>query len=104
VKLWNVATGKERVALPNHPKSVGYLAMTRDGRVLASGSNDGLVRFRDVETGRELANGSVAPLPLWGLAVTGNGKMAVTLAHAESPLGGTNSEFKTWDLSGIAGP
>ena len=55
VKLWDVATGRERATLQGHTKGVVSLAYSQDGTILASGSNDGTVKLWNVATGKEEA-------------------------------------------------
>src|SRR4051794_33422329 len=55
VRLWDVASGRERAVLPGHTEWVLGVAFTRDGRVLASGGGDRIVRLWDVASGRERA-------------------------------------------------
>jgi WD40 repeat protein len=50
IKLWDVETMKEIVTLKGHEDIVWALAFSTDGRILASGSGDGAVRFWDVWT------------------------------------------------------
>lgn len=54
VKLWDVRTGKERVALDGHARPVGRVAFTADGNGLASVG--GIVKLWDTNTGRERAS------------------------------------------------
>ncbi|HEY7152662.1 MAG TPA: sigma-70 family RNA polymerase sigma factor [Gemmataceae bacterium] len=53
VKLWNVATGKEKSSLNGHTEPVFSVSFAPDGKTLASGSGDGTVRLWDVATGKE---------------------------------------------------
>jgi WD40 repeat protein len=53
IRLWDVATGTERVCLKRLPTVVAALALTPDGRTLASGSPGGAVSLWDVSTGRQ---------------------------------------------------
>src|SRR3954470_18755707 len=54
VKLWDVATGKERVPLKGRRSAVYSLAFSADGKTLATSHFDpGAVRLWDVATGKE---------------------------------------------------
>ena len=45
VKLWDVATGQERMTLKGHTAPVQSVAFAADGAFLATGSEDGIVRL-----------------------------------------------------------
>ena len=68
IRLWNLATGDVR-KIPTAPSGQrDSLAYARDGRILASGGEDGTVRLWETETGRPVAarrnrgvEGEVAP-------------------------------------------
>jgi len=49
IVVWDVTTGKERDTLPGHTAQVNALAYTADGRTLASGGADKVVRLWQVE-------------------------------------------------------
>jgi WD40 repeat protein len=56
IRLWDVMTGKRRVALKGHIDGVIGAAFDPTGRVLASVSGDGIVKLWDTTTGQELRN------------------------------------------------
>ncbi|MBE9250242.1 pentapeptide repeat-containing protein [Dolichospermum sp. LEGE 00240] len=51
VRLWNVITGREFLALTGHSDSVNSVAWSRDGLTLATGSCDNTVKLWNVQTG-----------------------------------------------------
>jgi RNA polymerase sigma factor (sigma-70 family) len=53
VQLWDVATGKEIRAFHGHKERVECVAMTADGRMLATGSDDKTLRLWEVASGAE---------------------------------------------------
>ena len=92
IKLWDVATGKERFTLKGHTQPVWSVAFSPDGMTLASGSWDGTTKLWDVATGKERAS------------LLGPGGWAVSCV-AFSPDGkllASGSESKTiqlWDVA-----
>jgi WD40 repeat protein len=55
VRLWNVQTGNELAALDSPSDPVTSVALSPDGKHIASGSYDNTVRVWDAQTGEELA-------------------------------------------------
>jgi WD40 repeat protein len=55
IKLWEVASGKERATFMGHSCVVDCLLFSADGKTLASGSGDQTIRFWDVLAGQTKA-------------------------------------------------
>jgi WD40 repeat protein len=90
VKLWDVATGQERLTLDWHLHTVWAVAFAPDGETLATGSEDKTVRLWNVATGRERA-------VFWGhqdlVAAAAFARDGRTLA-----TGSHDGTVKLWDL------
>jgi WD40 repeat protein len=54
-RIWDVATGRERVVLRGHGGSVNSIAFAPDGRRVVTASDDGTARLWDAVRGSELA-------------------------------------------------
>lgn len=88
VLLWDVPHGKIHHTLKGHTDRIKALAFTPNGKMLASGGDDGTIRLWDVSTGTQLLN-----LP--------SGKTrALALSPDGKILASTNSPFKIqlWDI------
>src|SRR5262249_61024085 len=55
VRLWDVASGKEKATLQGHTDRVWSVAFRSGGQLLASGSYDRTVKLWDVTTGKKRA-------------------------------------------------
>jgi len=53
IKIWDVATGQDRLELIGHTAAVKSIEFAPDGRLLISGGGDGAVRIWDLQTGKE---------------------------------------------------
>ena len=54
IRIWEAPTGKELLALMGHTASLSAVTYSRDGKMVASGSQDGMVKVWDAATGEEL--------------------------------------------------
>jgi WD40 repeat protein/tRNA A-37 threonylcarbamoyl transferase component Bud32 len=91
VLLWDTATGRKRGALRGHERLVTSVAFTRDGKTLASGSDDHTVKLWDVATAREQATLEGHSAGVWSVAFTPDGK---TLAS-----GGGEGVVRLWNVA-----
>jgi RNA polymerase sigma factor (sigma-70 family) len=90
VRLWNVATGKEVRRVKASGTQVGGLAFAANGKLLASGSDDGTVALWDPATGTKLQT-TKQPGEVRALAFSPDAK---TLAVAGGPEYGWNKGKK----------
>jgi WD40 repeat protein len=75
VQLWELATGARIRNITGHTSEVVCLAFSPDGRALASGGLDRIVRIWDIESGNQLMTFMGATDGIIGLAYSGDGKL-----------------------------
>ena len=97
LKVWDLASGKERHVLAGHAKKVIALAFSPDGKTLASGSMDGSARLWDAATGQELAvlsHPHQGQYPKWvlGVTFTPDGTTLVTVTNHPGVI-------RLWDVA-----
>src|SRR5205814_10681279 len=54
IRQWNVADGKMIRLLQSHKDALYALALSPDGKILASGGYDQMIKLWDVESGKEI--------------------------------------------------
>jgi WD40 repeat protein len=96
VKLWDVATGKERATLKGHDRNVWAVAFSADGKLLAAESEWGMLKLWDVSTGKEKATLKHTPNVMPCLAISGDSRRLVS-GNKTGEIGGS---VKVWDLPG----
>jgi WD40 repeat protein len=90
--LWDIKSGAKLRVLKD--KNFNMLAFSPDGKVLASGSSDQMVKLWDAATGAELHTLKGHRFTILALAFSPDGK---TLASGS--YGGGNGEIELWDVA-----
>jgi dipeptidyl aminopeptidase/acylaminoacyl peptidase len=93
VRLWEVASGKQRRAMYGDKAFVRGAAFSADGRLLATGSSNGTVRLWDMATGRRLHTFAGHRGEVVAVAFAGRGSTLVTASHDATAL--------VWDLPAL---
>jgi hypothetical protein len=96
IRVWNVATGRPVRTLMGPAEGSRSVAWSADGRVLATGSEDGEVRLWELLTGQERARLSGHEGPVSALAFTADGARLVS--------GGSDTTALVWDLAALGRP
>src|SRR5262249_28238783 len=76
-RLWDLGKPQPLKSLP-HQRTVYAAAFSADGRVLATGAEDGIVRFFDVEAGSLREKTITHPDIVYAIAFHPNGKVLAT--------------------------
>ena len=87
IKLWEMASGRERASLTGHGggvfEGVFSVAFSPDGQTLASGSGDNTIKLWEVASGRERAS-LTRP---WGRGLQGGHQCGLQSRWADPGLG-----------------
>jgi len=89
IKVWDLQTGKELKTLHVPQKTIDVLAISPDGKHIASGSEDKTIKIWDAQTGTEVMTLRGHRGPVWALAFSPNGK--------DIASGGDDKAIKLWD-------
>ncbi|VXD14996.1 hypothetical protein [Planktothrix paucivesiculata] len=99
IKIWQLSTGEELRTLTGHSESVNSVAISPDGQILVSGSDDKTIKIWQLSTGQELrtmeGDGSIN-----SLAISPDGQILASSHTVVSFMGGDNDNtIKIWQLS-----
>ncbi len=89
VRLWDLDSGKERIALTGHTARVNALAFTPDNTRLVSGGKDNIVRLWQVGTGKSISQLAL-PSEVTALAVAPDGRRVL--------IGTADGSLRLWDF------
>jgi WD40 repeat protein len=81
----------ERAILRGHRSPIHSVALSADGRILASGGADGMVKLWDVATGQERATLLRHPRDVSSVAFSGDGRVLAT--------GDSDGTVRLWDMA-----
>ena len=91
IRLWEVATGKQRLILTKYMKYINACVFSPDGGILAIGGTDNTVLFWDVRDGKELHVFSGHSETINGLAFSLDGRRLVS--------GSDDTTALIWEIS-----
>jgi WD40 repeat protein len=91
LRLFDLGTGKEIRNMTDKDLTVSALALSPDGRWLASGSDDGAVRLWETATGGEVRQIAAHTRSVWALSFSPDGKMLTT--------GGGDGSVRLWEVA-----
>jgi WD40 repeat protein len=102
IQLWDVASSKAGAKLAGHTDWVLSLTFSRDGKLLASGGYDGLVRLWDVASGnKRIETAAQPPAPPNTPAGPANTVLAIAFGpdNKQLAIGGTDAQIHIVNLA-----
>jgi WD40 repeat protein len=97
VKVWELGTGKEVLALKGHSGEVTAVCYSPDGRRLATASTDRTVKVWDAETGREVLTLTGHSHAIGDLCFSPDGRRLASAGGDDMVVDGSGT-VKVWDL------
>ncbi len=90
IKLWNVITGKEITNLQGHSQNVNVVAITTDGKILVSGSDDKTIKIWSLQTNQLIHTLNGHTDAVHSLVISGDGKTLISASDDKT--------IKVWNL------
>ena len=91
LRVWNLETGLQIGENWEDGKSpVGTIALSPDGKTVASGSDDGVVRLWDIDTGKVIAKWMAHSGRVWSVCWSRDGQRVVS--------GSADGTARVWDM------
>jgi len=84
--VWDARTGEELFALEGHSRQVLGIAVSSDGRVIATGGADRTVRLWDADTGREEAVLEGHPAAVQGVEFSPDSRVVAAYGRRGAPV------------------
>ncbi|HTU18719.1 MAG TPA: protein kinase, partial [Gemmataceae bacterium] len=94
IRIWKLSGSGEKLVLSGHDGGVPCAPFSPDGRVLASGSKDHLVKLWDITTGQLLRTLPRFESPIQSIAFSPDGRLLAT-----GQFGPTAQPVQIWDLA-----
>ncbi|MTJ14090.1 protein kinase [Anabaena sp. UHCC 0187] len=91
LKLWDVITGREIISLEGHSQSVNAVAITANGKILVSGSDDQTIKIWNLQTNQLIHTLKGHTDAIHSLAISADNKTLVS--------GSDDQTIKIWDLT-----
>jgi WD40 repeat protein len=89
-RMWDTATGNEVRSFQGHTSGVAALALSRDGKLLLSGSLDHTIRLWEVGTGKELRRFTGHQGDVYSVAFSPDDKCAIS--------GSDDKSIRLWEV------
>jgi WD40 repeat protein len=100
IRFWDLNTGKEIDKIINHPGAVRALAVSPDGKYIASaGAGDPNIYLWDFEDGKERRRWPAHEGPVQCLAFSGDSKTLATGCMRSKPADNPRSTLALWDVA-----
>ncbi len=102
IELWDVATGRQLRSWKSNGEYIWCLTFSLDGKTLATGGADKIIRFWEVASGK-LRRGIGTPNIVKKIALSGDGALAASLGMTKIESGAVSvfppeNQIRVWDV------